>query len=245
VKREITWVRRIYGANWYRNAFNRFAVAGQAKKVRDETKLMLTQLPKPKPELDGVDNRIAVVMTRIAPSFIDDDNVSGGDFKHIRDEIAEWCGLDDRDRRITFQCMQAPAKRGQYAVRVEIIDDAPGRDFRKELAGSPDNVGSARARPVRGEKRDVPDPRDNQLQLAQRSAWAQLPWDDAGVLTRLAMRGEKLPPIIAITVPVNGTRCGLRPGNTVRLARRASRFDDETIWLYEQPTTERETSNAD
>lgn len=56
-----------------------------------------------------------VLLTRVAPSSgLDDDNLSGS-LKAIRDAMAEWLGLDDRDPRVGWRYAQ---RRGPWAVEV-------------------------------------------------------------------------------------------------------------------------------
>ncbi len=65
-----------------------------------------------------------VSMTRVAPSNgLDDDNLAGS-LKGIRDEIAKWLGVDDRDARMKFKPEQRRGKRGEYAVEISIVGAA-------------------------------------------------------------------------------------------------------------------------
>jgi hypothetical protein len=60
-----------------------------------------------------------VTMTRVAPSNgLDSDNLSGS-MKAIRDAVAEWLGVDDRDARIEWKCAQ---RRGPWSVELEIAN---------------------------------------------------------------------------------------------------------------------------
>jgi len=58
-----------------------------------------------------------VTLTRIAPSNgLDDDNLAGA-LKACRDEIAEWIGVNDRDRKtVRYEYEQ---ERGPWGVRIE------------------------------------------------------------------------------------------------------------------------------
>lgn len=61
---------------------------------------------------------LAVTLTRIGPSNgLDDDNLAGA-LKGVRDQVAEWLGVDDRDRaRVRYGYEQ---ERGpEWAVRIE------------------------------------------------------------------------------------------------------------------------------
>lgn len=60
---------------------------------------------------------LVVVLTRIGPRKLDDDNVTGT-LKYTRDSVAEWLGLDDGDDRLTWKCQQ---EKGSYAVRIELF----------------------------------------------------------------------------------------------------------------------------
>jgi hypothetical protein len=64
---------------------------------------------------------LEVTMTRIAPSSrgLDDDNLASA-FKAIRDEIAAWLKVDDRDPRVKFTPAQEKGAPKRYAVRIEI-----------------------------------------------------------------------------------------------------------------------------
>lgn len=65
-----------------------------------------------------------VLLTRIGPKNLDGDNLQGG-FKHIRDSLAEWIGVDDGDPRIEWRYSQERGKSKEYAARVTItpVDD--------------------------------------------------------------------------------------------------------------------------
>ena len=62
--------------------------------------------------------KLVVTMTAYLPRYFDDDNLVGA-LKPIRDEIAEWMGLDDRDRRVLWECDQT-LTRGNPGVCVVI-----------------------------------------------------------------------------------------------------------------------------
>lgn len=59
----------------------------------------------------------AVTLTRLAPSNgLDDDNLTGA-LKGVRDAVAAWLGVDDRDRatvRYAYEQQRAP-----WGVRIE------------------------------------------------------------------------------------------------------------------------------
>lgn len=84
--------------------------AKAARRERAATLLMLltTSGPPPLP--------VTVTLTRVAPRELDDDNVRGA-LKCVRDEVASWLGVDDRDARVTWGYAQA---KGQPGVRIRI-----------------------------------------------------------------------------------------------------------------------------
>jgi hypothetical protein len=86
------------------------ARARRVKSERDTTAWMLR--PAEKPALPCV-----VTLTRIAPSGgLDDDNLPGA-LKGVRDQIAAWIGVDDRERQIVrYRYAQ---RRGKWGVGVE------------------------------------------------------------------------------------------------------------------------------
>lgn len=61
----------------------------------------------------------AVLITRIAPSNgLDDDNLAGA-CKGIRDQIAEWLGVDDK--RSDLAQWKYAQERGPWGVRIEWV----------------------------------------------------------------------------------------------------------------------------
>jgi hypothetical protein len=61
---------------------------------------------------------LVVTLTRVGPSNgLDDDNLAGA-LKGVRDEVAKWLGVDDRDRaRVRYAYEQERGR--EWAVRVE------------------------------------------------------------------------------------------------------------------------------
>ena len=57
-----------------------------------------------------------VVLTRTAPRQLDDDNAVSA-CKGVRDSVAQFIGVDDRDPRVTWHVAQA---KGKVSVRIEI-----------------------------------------------------------------------------------------------------------------------------
>lgn len=62
-----------------------------------------------------------VRITRIAPRALDSDNLAGSQ-KHVRDGVADWLGINDRDPRIQWVYAQAKGAPKFYAVRVEVFE---------------------------------------------------------------------------------------------------------------------------
>jgi hypothetical protein len=62
---------------------------------------------------------LVVTLTRIAPRELDDDNLSGG-FKSVRDGVADWLGIDDRDPRVKWAYAQRKGAPKQYAAEILI-----------------------------------------------------------------------------------------------------------------------------
>lgn len=86
------------------------ARARRVKHEREVTALYLTA--QKRPELP-----VVVTLTRIAPSngLDPDDNLPSA-FKGIRDQIAAWLGVDDRDRAtVRYEYEQ---RRGPWAVEI-------------------------------------------------------------------------------------------------------------------------------
>lgn len=67
-----------------------------------------TELPKPP---------LVVLITRIGPRKLDDDNLASA-CKYVRDEIARIIGLDDGSPLYTWQYAQ---RTGKYGVDIEIM----------------------------------------------------------------------------------------------------------------------------
>ena len=65
-----------------------------------------------------------VLVTRIAPRALDDDNLVRS-CKACRDQVAKWLGIDDRDRRVVWHYRQERAGIGEFGVRVELKAGEP------------------------------------------------------------------------------------------------------------------------
>lgn len=85
----------------------------KARRVKNEKAMVAWMLAgKPKPALPCV-----VTLTRMAPSNgLDDDNLAGS-LKAVRDAVAAWLGVDDKDSAtVRYVCAQ---KRAPWGVGIE------------------------------------------------------------------------------------------------------------------------------
>jgi hypothetical protein len=83
--------------------------AKRTKQQRRAAKLLCPTHPLP----------VVVVLTRIAPHELDDDNLRGA-LKAIRDGVADRFNTDDRDPRIEWRYAQAKGHPGEFAVRIDL-----------------------------------------------------------------------------------------------------------------------------
>ena len=90
----------------------------RAQEQRKAVALLVRELRKP--TLPCV-----VTLTRIAPNMLDSDNVVSAP-KRVRDALATWIGVDDRDPRVTWVVGQERAGVREYGVRVEIREVQDG-----------------------------------------------------------------------------------------------------------------------
>ncbi len=61
---------------------------------------------------------LRVVLTRLSPRSLDTDNLAISN-KAIRDQVAEWLGVNDRDPRVLWEYQQEKNK--DYSVRLQIF----------------------------------------------------------------------------------------------------------------------------
>lgn len=111
------------------NAREHFRVrAKRVKAEREAVAWMLKAMPKPAIPC-------SVLLTRVAPSNgLDDDNLAGS-LKSVRDEVARWLGVDDRDRMtVRYRYAQKRGAQKQWEVRIEFGDPVPGAQMALELA---------------------------------------------------------------------------------------------------------------
>jgi hypothetical protein len=85
--------------------------ARRVKSERESTAWVLTRQPRPALPC-------TVSFTRVAPSSGLDDDSLPASCKGIRDQIAAWIGVDDRDPRVSWKYDQRRGK--QWAVEVSI-----------------------------------------------------------------------------------------------------------------------------
>lgn len=91
------WAKKAERVKWQRT------IVGLA--VRPRVKGMAHPLP------------CSVLMVRIAPRALDDDNLRGC-LKATRDSVAECLGVDDRDPRVVWRYAQRRGGKGIYAVEI-------------------------------------------------------------------------------------------------------------------------------
>ena len=66
---------------------------------------------------------VVVMLTRIAPRALDDDNLRGA-LKAVRDGVADALGVDDRDPRVTWAYGQAKGAPRAYGVQIAVTPRA-------------------------------------------------------------------------------------------------------------------------
>jgi hypothetical protein len=76
-----------------------------------------------------------VRIIRIAPSRLDDDNLARA-AKAVRDQLAEWLGVDDRDERVSWCVAQTKGGVREYAVRVIVRPWSPSEAGGRIIRGA-------------------------------------------------------------------------------------------------------------
>jgi hypothetical protein len=66
---------------------------------------------------------LTIVITRIGPRELDTDNLCGS-AKHVRDGVADWLGVNDRSKLLTWQYEQEYGGKGVYGVKIRIVGGA-------------------------------------------------------------------------------------------------------------------------
>ena len=88
--------------------------AARARVQRDTARMVLMRACLQPPTGD-----MTIALTRIAPRRLDGDNCQSG-FKAVRDGIADWLGIDDGDKRLTWAYAQRTGKPQEYAAEVVV-----------------------------------------------------------------------------------------------------------------------------
>ena len=230
--------------------------ARKTAKQRLDVSRCLTQLPRPRLHLDVQPNTFTVTLTRIFVGTLDDDNLRGA-LKGVRDEVAAWIGLDDRDARIRWVYGQITCERGRWAVKIEVQDEEGGDDLERVLGDAPrtlrapsaDRLRGAKGekrRPSRAEKGKRPAIVEAPLvqeRIRFRVAYALLPWEQDGgdpVIVELPIGCDDgdPPPSLQVNAPPSTTRpagsARLELHETARvvLYRHPYRLEEESCWLY-------------
>lgn len=77
---------------------------------------------------------LTVIITRIAPRVLDDDNLAGA-CKSVRDGIADALGIDDRDPRVKWAVAQRKGKPREYGAEVSLTWNADAAGERQRSNG--------------------------------------------------------------------------------------------------------------
>jgi hypothetical protein len=93
------------------NSRQHWRQAAARKKLHRQTAQALLNRHE-RPRHDGP---ITITLTRIAPRTLDDDNLASG-FKACRDGVADWLGIDDGDKRLTWRYAQSKRAAKWYAA---------------------------------------------------------------------------------------------------------------------------------
>jgi hypothetical protein len=200
----------------------------RARRVRSHREIVRRELDRnlvvPPLVVDGSDNAIEVEMVRLSPGTVDDD-VLPVCLKHVRDEIADWLDLDDRDERVRFRPLQQQCEPGYHAVRITISDRSHGASLARVVGPAPGRLGVVTDHSSRGAvgggghgpglpPKPKPKPkRSKQEALRFTPCWAMLPWDGEGVATELTTVRDEVghaPTSIAVLVPDGALEATLR-----------------------------------
>jgi hypothetical protein len=70
---------------------------------------------------DWAQRELVVMPTRVSPGLLDGDGLESA-FKHVRDAVASWLGVDDAEwragNRITWRYDQRRGAKGEYSVQI-------------------------------------------------------------------------------------------------------------------------------
>jgi hypothetical protein len=86
--------------------------ANRVRKERAQARMFLSRAKPP------TAFPITITLSRFCVRELDDDNAVGA-MKGVRDEVAAWLGVDDRDKRVKFIVDQVKCKRADVGVLVE------------------------------------------------------------------------------------------------------------------------------
>lgn len=89
-------------------------VAARKALHRNTAKCILQSHARPKH-----DGPVSITLTRIAPRTLDDDNLASG-FKAARDGVADWLGIDDGSKRLTWAYAQRKGGKGERMAEVVV-----------------------------------------------------------------------------------------------------------------------------
>lgn len=92
----------------------RMAAAAKAKQQRTGVATMCRCKFGQPPSLP-----LIITITRVGPRELDGDNLQGA-CKHVRDGIADWLGVNDRDKRIQWKYEQTRCGVKAYGVTVRV-----------------------------------------------------------------------------------------------------------------------------
>ncbi len=209
---------------------------------------------------------IEITLTRMAPGELDPDENLPVSQKYVKDEIAAWFGVNDRDQRLRWSYAQERTSPGIYKVRIEIADATPGEDIRVQLSSEAEANG-ARLRPLVKVKRGgAADVVAGQAELVIMKCYAAIPWEQPACLAcggrgrtfddeckackGTGRKGNRLAPLARfdgldnppsnIDVRVPAEHLGRWPGTTVKLHRRRFKSASTGLcWLFEERTIPR------
>ena len=97
------------------------------RRARSQRELILLALARVDRAALQAAPRLRVTFTRVMGPRgrpFDDDNLVGA-FKHVRDAVAGWLGVDDRDPWCVWVVNPVQERGGEYGVRVRFEDAGP------------------------------------------------------------------------------------------------------------------------
>lgn len=93
--------------------------AGRAKRNASHRAAAWFALKAAMPKFDPAIMPCVVTLTRVAPRELDDDNLAAC-FKSVRDGVADWLFVDDRDPRVQWKYAQRKGAVREYAAEIAI-----------------------------------------------------------------------------------------------------------------------------